>query len=686
MMRSLGIVICWLIWSTASFANNNLTLSIGQWDADPLHARNVVVNLALTPKGFAVTVHADSMLLAPPIGQINNIELICDDLRITVGQYSCASGELAFEHSSLGQQSLVFSGSVQPDDENIQLMMTSLPSSSIQIVINIYIIEKQWQLSIDHFDTSVEQLITLLPTYLDNKYVQIIQDWNGGGEIELSAQMEGNSDSLDKLNIQLSADTINFSDSQGLYVVEDATTLITVEATYDQQDWQWKTDISLDQGQAYAEPIFFDFVADPIRIEAQGIWQQQNEIWQFNNINIQQNSNMGLQGNFTVYKDQIEYADLTINQVDVMPLYQQWFQPFLTGTALDDLMLSGQFGAQLHQQQGDYRLTLDLTDITLDDRAGRFSMMDLSGQLVWTNNSHVAPSHLSWNSAYLYKIPLGASQLSIQANRSSISLLEPWILPILDGELHIKELSSHHIAGQKTKWTVDGSITPISMVLLSNSLGWPEMHGKLSGEIPKVSYVDQLIQVDGELVMKVFDGTTRIRDLRLGQPFGVLPQLYANITLQGLDLATLTETFGFGKITGKLDGKISDLRLSNWQLVQFDASFSTPEGDKSRRKISQKAVDNLSSVGGGPTAVLQRSVLRFFENFSYQRLGINCKLHNEVCDMSGIGEADQGYYIVKGGGLPPRINVVGYTRRVDWPDLIKRLKAISQNSDPIIIQ
>jgi hypothetical protein len=54
--------------------------------------------------------------------------------------------------------------------------------------------------------------------------------------------------------------------------------------------------------------------------------------------------------------------------------------------------------------------------------------------------------------------------------------------------------------------------------------------------------------------------------------------------------------------------------------------------------------------------------------------------------MSGVGEADKGYYIVKGGGLPPRINVVGYTSRVDWPDLIDRLKAVSNSSEPIVVE
>jgi len=185
-------------------------------------------------------------------------------------------------------------------------------------------------------------------------------------------------------------------------------------------------------------------------------------------------------------------------------------------------------------------------------------------------------------------------------------------------------------------------------------------------------------------MLKLFGGTTVIRNLQLEQAFGALPQLYANVDISNLDLETLTKTFDFGKITGRLDGQVHDLRLSNWQPVQFDAKFHTPDTDKSRHRISQKAVDNLSQIGGGASGVLSRSFLRFFEDFSYKELGLNCMLLNDICEMSGVGEAEQGYYIVKGGGLPPRINVVGYTRRVDWPDLIERLENVSRSSGPVI--
>ena len=58
-----------------------------------------------------------------------------------------------------------------------------------------------------------------------------------------------------------------------------------------------------------------------------------------------------------------------------------------------------------------------------------------------------------------------------------------------------------------------------------------------------------------------------------------------------------------------------------------------------QRRISQKAVTSISSIGGGGggvTAALQSGVLRFFDEFRYDRIGINCQLRNDVCLMTGV--------------------------------------------------
>ena len=135
-----------------------------------------------------------------------------------------------------------------------------------------------------------------------------------------------------------------------------------------------------------------------------------------------------------------------------------------------------------------------------------------------------------------------------------------------------------------------------------------------------------------------------------------------------------------------MSGRINEMEMVAWEPYSFDAYFYTPLDDESRHVISQRAVDNLTSLSGSDIgSVLSRSYLRFFENFRYERLGISCILRDNVCQMNGIESADgSAYYIVKSGFLPPRLDIIGYSHDVDWPDLKNRLQRVVSENAPII--
>ena len=51
--------------------------------------------------------------------------------------------------------------------------------------------------------------------------------------------------------------------------------------------------------------------------------------------------------------------------------------------------------------------------------------------------------------------------------------------------------------------------------------------------------------------------------------------------------------------------------------------------------------------------------------------------------MGGVAPAERGYFLVEGGGLPPRIDVLGFNRRVDWEVLLGRVQRITTEG-PVI--
>ena len=671
------------LWQNTASASQQVQLTIGSWGFDDISAQNLDIDLTLTAKGFVIDVSAESVVLAQPIGQLKKIKLHCDELVFLSGKTTCTKGSLAFLHKDLGSQRIDFSLKKMSDD-HYQIAISNFKLANANIAINADYDNQRWQASIESPKALLADIVKFSLPYLPEKQITILSEWTMDSSLAIKANLNGYKQTLERIDLDLQAVALNLSDNQGKYVTENVSTHIQLEAKQQKQTWQWQTHLSVDNGQAYAEPVFVDFKEAAMSIKANGEWQNTTGQLVVGDAMINHDKIVEIQASYSGTLQDIQQLDIAIKQADIAKLYSIWLQPFSLGTAVDKLEIAGQLGLNFKQLDDNYQLSVDLDNVFVDDEKKHFGIYDLSGTIDWTNDNVKTESQLAWQGGYLYAVPFGLSQIKIESRSSSLTLAEPWVLPILDGNLHVNEFSLQRPDGDKTQWTFDGLLTPISMEALSASLGWPMLHGKLSGIIPDVSYANQQVKVDGALMVKLFEGTTIISDLRLNKPFGSLPQLYANVDLTGLDLEILTETFDFGKITGKLDGHVTNLRLSNWQPVQFDASFATPEGDKSRRRISQKAIDNLSQIGGGIGGVLSRSFLRFFEDFSYQKLGLNCKLRNETCEMSGVAEAKQGYYIVKGGGMPPRIDVVGYTRRVDWPDLIERLKAVSKSSGPVI--
>ncbi len=231
----------------------------------------------------------------------------------------------------------------------------------------------------------------------------------------------------------------------------------------------------------------------------------------------------------------------------------------------------------------------------------------------------------------------------------------------------------------------DGALAPVSMERLCRALEWPVFGGTLSGAIPTLEYRDGNLSVGGTLAANVFDGRVEVDQLRLEQPFGTLPRLSADMKIRHIDLEAATRAFSFGRIEGRLDGDVNNLRLLKWRPVAFDGRLYTTPGDDSRHRISQRAIENIADLGGGGAAgVLSRGFLRFFEDFAYDRIALGCRLQDGICYMSGLEpHRSGGYYIVK-GRLLPRIDVIGFATRVSWDGFVEQLKSATQSEGPVI--
>lgn len=378
--------------------------------------------------------------------------------------------------------------------------------------------------------------------------------------------------------------------------------------------------------------------------------------------------------------------DMTADSADLTTLAARYLSGPLGLAGLGDLQLTGGLGVELKSDRtGLQRLKLSPRQANAVDPAGRFAVAGLDGALDWTASDQTHVDTVAWRSAAVHGLGLGPVRFTMVCRGRELSLQSPVALSLLSGVLELEQFRLTPPTGDEGARVALGlSLIDLDLAELSQRLGWPPFTGTVSGRLPSARYADQTLVFDGGLSMRMFGGSVAIEHLVMERPLGVAPSLAADVSFADLDLESLTGVFGFGEITGRLKGHLRKLRLLNWAPAAFEAELLSDPAYKGRQRISQRAVQDISNIGGsGLVAGIQGRVLSMFSTFGYSRLGLKCRLANNVCQMDGIDSAGDGYIIVKGSGLP-RIDVVGFQRRVDWPVLLDRLVVATQGQSPII--
>ena len=453
-----------------------------------------------------------------------------------------------------------------------------------------------------------------------------------------------------------------------------------------------KFQLNAGSGQVLAGPVFVDLARHAAALSGQALWRDGSV--QLSQFALDQHGLLSARGDaqLTTAPFAVQSAELDLRDVRFPDAWASLLQIPLAATRFGQLGTAGT--AHAHVRVADNKpvgVDLSLERFSITDPVQKIEVSGIDGQLHWTDGSAVGPpqpSNLSWQDLCVAGLTSGRSRIDFALQDRDFRLLKPTRLPVWDGALVINQLDALGIGTERLAGDFDARIEPISLEQITRTLGWTEFGGRVSGRIPGLSYRDKVLTLQGDLEAELFDGRVVARNLSIRDPLGAAPQLRSDFTARNLDLEQLTRTFSFGSITGRLDGDMTGVETFGWTPIAFDLRLATPQGDKSRHRISQKAVRNLSSIGGGGggvAAALQSGALRFFDTFRYDRMGLSCRLVDGVCTMGGIEPAKGGYYIVRGSGLP-RIDIIGNQTRVDWALLVSQVRTALANSDDVVVE
>lgn len=682
-------------------AIENATFDVARVEGAGWHAEGVAIQLDLPAGSVGASATVARLSLQSPQQTFTNVRIQCPVVDISVDSIECEHARITGTLGVLGPQALTGRVSYARASGDLDLNVAGLKLGAGAVAVRGALRQSGWQASVQLDAVDVEPLISLA-----GQWGMALPKLAGSGTLSGNMAASGSAEALEQASVTASLSDVTASNEEGSLAAEKFSVNLRGTLARAHDDWRFTAELNSDTGQAYAQPIFLDLGAHPIRAAARGLWRSDGG-FEIEHFSLDHRDVAQGEGSARLDFDAgqpLQALQLQLSRLQFPGAYEAYFQPLLLDTGFKSLTTSGAISGDIAIADGaPQKIDLRFDDVTLDDGQRNVVLRELGGELHWldvkssTNDSDdddaadaptvAATSRLHWSGGTLLNLDLGPSELKFRTEARQLRLLEPARIPILDGALNLESFRIRNAGLPNVAFIIDAAIQPISVRQLCNAFGWPEFGGRISGNISKLRVRQKMATLGTTLQAQVFDGTVKISDLRLEQPFSNWPRFYSNIALENLDLSLVTSAFSFGQITGRLSGDIKGLELFNWAPVAFDAHLHTPPHDRSRHRISQRAVQNIGSIGGGGagvTAALSSGFLRFFEDFNYDRLGISCRLANDVCQMDGVAPAPNGgYYLVKGKGLP-RIDVIANNRRVDWPRLVQQLIAVTQSEGPVV--
>jgi hypothetical protein len=624
-----------------------------------------------------------------PFGKSAGLSLDCARLALDAPAYGCAQAVIALARSPVGPVAITSSlgfhtdtGVVSARSERVALAGGHARFDLAQGPAD------RWKIDAALDGATWSALRPLLADFFT-----IPKDLAFTGRLDAKLALQGRAAAIERGHVEASAQAVEFSNDAATLAGEKLGLRTAFDFTPGKAGRLGiKGSIAGTAGQALTGPVFFDFGAHPLTASFAGTWadsQLDLERIELSQPGVIAGSGRALLSFGTPVL--VKSAQFDLPQVTLPGAYTAFLQIALAGTDFGALATRGTLAASVVvADDAPVRFDARLAKLEIVDTHGKLRLDALRGALHWAppGQPGPAPSLLEWNAIGAYGLAGGAASVELVAQGAGFEFTKPARIPVLDGAVAVRALAVSNLGTDRLALTFEGDIEPISMPKLAQAFGWPEFAGRVSGRVPRIELRDKLLTFGGDLEASIFNGTVVASHVRMQDPLGRWPRLFADVRLRNLDLLQVTDTFEIGSISGRLDGQLLGLELFDWAPVAFDASLQTTPGYKGPRKISARAVGSLSNIGGGGGGVvsaLQSGVFKAFDEYQYDRIGLRCRLADDVCNMGGVEPAPNGYYIVKGRGLP-RINIIGNEGRVNWPQLVSQIAAQMNSTGKVRIE
>lgn len=497
--------------------------------------------------------------------------------------------------------------------------------------------------------------------------------------------------------------------------------IMAADGHLDRPPASWKTSLEMSKGEILLERFYLDMGKNRFALSGNGVYDHAAKSFHMSALQMGLNELVTLNAQGTLLTSADSHAstlEIKIPKTEVEPLFRHFvLEPFRQEKAfLSNLDVKGSISAdlELRSRRGDLtvrgRCRWDEGSIESPDKA--FSVkgvhLDLPLLLHGTGIGEKAgpvlkPKHrparqrapvreetlrgsLRIESAAFPMLPTQSFTFHLEARPNQLSSPSSTRMTVPGGEIEWGPFVLNDPLSPAFSLVTSLNVNDVQLDQILTKAWEKPLRGSARGRLDPIEISGDEISSKGKIEADFFGGTLSIMNPGIYGIFSITPVVYLDAQWEGLLLGELTEGTPFGKVEGVLKGHARGIEIAGREPQKFDLFLETVPQEGLPQTISTKAVDNISQIGGGQSA-LTGVFASFFKEFPYEKIGIHASLENDLFRINGTIKEGGTEYIVKRGGFSG-VNVVNQNpdNRISFKDMVKRVKRVATSGREAIVQ
>ena len=306
--------------------------------------------------------------------RFEDIHLQCPQLEQADTEYACKQSQLVIGQSTLGAARFILDWQFSDmDNWRISLHQAGTDAGSLQGDLSMN--QGRWQGKFSGQQLQLDKLLRLSPKTMR-------ADWSLSGNASFKIDFSGFRAELQKLSLELKGRHIAYADAEGLQAGENVALGLDLSAESSNGQWAGVLDLSVGQGQLYSNPIYLEVGEQALSFHTrfkghlQDDWLQLDEAM----LKLPGVVNAGIEARM----EQQRWSDMEVRfeAPDLSGLYRVLAQPFLIGSALDELSVQGSGEGELKLRHDELiALDMNLHQVDVEDKQGRFGIRQLTSRI-----------------------------------------------------------------------------------------------------------------------------------------------------------------------------------------------------------------------------------------------------------------------------------------------------------------